>query len=348
MKIVDSQWHWHPPALMNHHLQRVSHPRARRTEWGYIYEVSENEIWNFTPDFYDLDTQVRALDAAGIHAAIVSASVAGDVNDRSPGEAKELCSLLNEEMAQAQQSHPGRFYGLAVLPLKDVEAALDVLDEAIERLGLWGILLPSNVDGDSIANPELKYLYEKSERLQIPLFLHPTRSFRQGRVTPYRMEIPIGWMFDTSFATMSLIVSGMLDEYPQLKIVHPHMGGTLPYLHARVEVYRQQGLWPNLDRPFVEYLQQLYFDTVCEEPESLDLVMRVIGGDRLLFSSDYPYWSAKRGVSFVKDNVPGEHLEGVLGGNVLSLLHNAPNAAYRSSGEPPCPLSRVAYNRSKV
>jgi predicted TIM-barrel fold metal-dependent hydrolase len=257
---------------------------------------------------------------AGIDAAIVSPSVVGDVSDREPGEACELSLLLNEELSTAQRRFPGRVHGLAVLPLVDVAAAIEILGDAIDRLGLQGVMMPSNVAGKSIADPCLRPLYEEIDRRGLPIFLHPTRSFRSPCVTPFNLEIPIGYMFDTSFAMMSLIVSGLVDELPGLKIVHPHVGGTLPHLVGRMEIYRGKGFWPGIDRPIIDYLKELYFDLVCDESESLELFAKVVGFDRLLFSSDFPYWSASKGVDFAKRSIPAESLPSVLGGNVRELI----------------------------
>ncbi|MGI5129740.1 amidohydrolase family protein [Pseudonocardia sp. CA-107938] len=320
MKIVDSQWHWHPPALLDQHLGRTDHPRARRTDAGYVYEVSSEEVWTYDERFTDLDFQVGVMDSVGIDTAVVSASVAGDLSDRPTGEARELCILLNEEMSRAQKSYPDRFAGIAHLPLTDTDAAIEVLDDAVDRLGLKGVLLPGNVAGRSVAEERLWSLYERIQERRLPVFLHPTRSFRTPEALPYRMEVSLGYMVDTSFATMALIVNGVLDRFPEMAVVHPHAGGTLPYVHGRLEVYRAKGWWPKMQRSFLEYLQGLWFDTVCNEPESLGLLINLVGVDRLLFSTDYPYWSTRKALEFVRSNVPAENHEAVLGGTALSLL----------------------------
>lgn len=328
LKVVDCQWHWHPTAFLEAHLERAEPPRARRSGGGFVYEVSADEVWRFdSPRFHDLDTGVERMRHAGIDAAVVSPSVVGDVNDRELGEAKELSQLLNEELSRAQARFPGVVHGLAVLPLGDTDAALSALGDAVDRLGLKGVMIPGNVAGGSIADRRLWPLYEELDRRELPVFLHPTRSFRTPNVTPFNLEIPIGYMFDTSFATMSLVVSGLLDRLPDLKVVHPHVGGTLPFLAARMEIYREKGFWPGVDRPIVDYLRRLWFDLVCDESESLELFGKVVGFDRLLFSSDYPYWSASKGVEFARRAIPPEHLDAVLGGNVQRLVD------FASSGE---------------
>lgn len=82
------------------------------------------------------------MDRSGIDLAVISSAVAGDAGDRERGdrgEAKELCELLNDEMSQAQNKHPGRIAGLAHLPFKDLESTMDLLEDAVERLDLPGV-----------------------------------------------------------------------------------------------------------------------------------------------------------------------------------------------------------------
>ncbi|MEU8804350.1 amidohydrolase family protein [Spirillospora sp. NPDC048819] len=337
MTVVDCQWHWYPTDFLDAHLGRSQGPRAAKTAEGYVYEVSADEIWKYDRRFTDLDFQVAVMDEAGIDTAIVSAAVAGDLNDRDREEAREMCLLLNGEMSRAQSAHPGRFAGLAHLPLKYPDLAVELLDDAVGRLGLRGVYLPGNIDGMSVADERVWPVYARAEELGLPLFLHPTRSFREPRVTP-KMEVSIGYMFDTSFASMSLIVAGVLDRHPRLKIVHPHAGGTLPYLHGRIDVYRHKDWWPGLDRPFADYLRRMWFDTVCNQPESLRLLADLVGPSRLLFSSDYPYWSTRHGIDLVRKAIPADQVAGVLGGNAIDVLNpamaaTAPAAPAASMGE---------------
>ncbi|MFG3438729.1 amidohydrolase family protein [Nonomuraea sp. NPDC047897] len=325
MTVIDCQWHWYPPAFLDAQLNNRTGPRAEKTSEGYVYEVSPEEIWRYDHRFTDLDFQVAVLDHAGIDTAVVSTAAAGDLTERGRDEARDLCQLLNEELSRAQTAHPGRFAGLMHLPLQFPDLALDLLDDAVHRLRLAGIYLPGNVNGASVADESLWPVYARAEELGLPVFLHPTRSFREPRVAQHRLEVAVGYMFDTSFASMALITGGVLDRFPDLKVVHPHAGGTLPYLCGRIEVYRGKGWWPKLDRPFADYLRRLWFDTVCNQPETLRLLAGLVGPERLLFSSDYPYWSTRRGLDLVRAAVAPGDVAGVLGGNALALLGRRPD-----------------------
>ncbi len=330
-RVIDCQFHWHPPALLEHDLGRADYPRATRVEDGYRYELSAVETQHFTARFIDLDTQLAEAAAAGIDVVVCGPSASGDVGGRADlGEAVEVATLLNEEVARAQEAHPGRLYGIAVLPMQDVSAAIEVLDHAIGKLGLYGVGVYSNIGEASIATPELRPLYERIEELDVPILLHPTGCFRDERVAPFDMERPLGYMFDSSFAVLSLIVSGILDACPDLRVVHPHLGGTLPFLAGRMEAYRQGGLWPDMTEPISGYLRRLYFDTASYTPGALALAREVGSEDRLLFGSDYPYWSFADGLDFIRENLPEDLFAAVCQTNAERLL-GLPAAEVRSA-----------------
>ena len=279
------------------------------------------ETQNFMGRFIDLDFQLEAAAQAGVDTVISGPSAVGDVGARPDlGEAREVATLLNEEAARAQREHPGRFYGLGVLPMQDVGAAIQTLEHAVGELGLPGVCIYSNVGGEPIATAELRPLYARIEQLGVPIILHPTDCFRQDRVARFNAERPLGYMFDSSFAALSLIVSGVLDAFPDLRVVVPHLGGTLPFLAGRMETYRRGGLWPGLDQPIASYLRRLYFDTVSATPGALALTRELADPDHLLFGSDYPYWSFEAAVEFVRDNVEPEVHAAVFHRNAERLL----------------------------
>jgi predicted TIM-barrel fold metal-dependent hydrolase len=331
-RVIDCQFHWHPPALCEHDLGRADYPRATRVEDGYRYELSAVETQHFTARFSDLDTQLADAAAAGVDVVVSGPSASGDVGGRADlGEAVEVATLLNEEAARAQQTSDGRLIGIAVLPMQDLDAALGVLDHAIGTLGLRGVCVYSNIGGASIAQPALRPLYERIEQLDVPILLHPTGCFRDERVAPFQMERPLGYMFDSSFAVLSLIVGGILDACPDLRVLHPHLGGTLPFLAERMEMYRRGGLWPDMTEPIATYLRRLYFDTASFTPGALALTRQVGDESRLVFGSDYPYWPITEGLAFIRDNLPEELFHAVCQSNAERLLGLSADVSSRSA-----------------
>jgi aminocarboxymuconate-semialdehyde decarboxylase len=319
-KVIDCQWHWYPRAVCEAMLTRTAYPLWRRNGDGYTYEPSPTETWHHSSDYVDIERQLEIMDASGIDAIVASPVLAGDVSAMELADARELCLAFNEAFATAQREHPGRVHGVAVLPVQDASAAIETLDDAVDRLGLVGALLHSNINGDSVAARELWPLYEHAAARGVAIFLHPTRTFSPARVNEFSLEPPLAYMFDTTVAAVSLIVSGVLDAYPDLRIVHPHLGAALPYLVDRVDVYRRLGRW-DTPRSMREYLPQFYTDTVSESPGGLRMSLELYGAERLLFASDFPYFPAADGVRFVSDNVPPEHAAAIFSGNATELLN---------------------------
>jgi aminocarboxymuconate-semialdehyde decarboxylase len=317
--VFDCQWHWYPRAACEAQVSRTAYPLWRRHDDGFLFEPSPGEVWQYPREYVDLERQLEIMEESGIDIALISPVIAADVSALELGDAREMCLLYNEEIARAQQTYPGRLYGLAVVPMQDASAAIETMVDAVERLGMHGIVVHSNVAGASIAHPSLWPVYAKAQELGVPVFLHPTRSTADARVSDYELEHPLTYMFETTAAALSLIVAGVLDAYPELAIVHPHLGGTLPYLLNRVEVYQRQGRW-GIDRPIREYLAQFYTDTVSESPGALRMAIEAYGVQRILFASDFPYFPAADGVRFVSENLaPADAVE-VFSGNARRLL----------------------------
>ncbi|QLQ09189.1 MAG: amidohydrolase family protein [Nocardioidaceae bacterium] len=320
MTIIDTQNHWYPPAFCEAQLARSAYPLWSRSETGYVMVPAPGAPpVQLTRDFTDLDHQFEKFAALGVDVLVSSPAVFADVSSLPVAEAIELAHLINEEQARAEQAHPGSFYGLAVLPMQDCTAAISVLDDAMDRLGLRGFVLHSNVAGASIAQPELLPIYQHAGKRGVPVFLHPGAVQAEDRVRQFALDHPLSFMFDTTVAAASLILGGVLDAVPELKIVHPHLGGTLPYLIERMEIYRTVGRWDH-QRPLGEYLSCFHTDTVSGSPAALAMAIDLYGADRVMFASDHPYFPPAGAVEFVRGHVDPAILEQVLSENACRLL----------------------------
>jgi len=142
-------------------------------------------------------------------------------------------------MAGAQRKHPGRLWASAAVPLVDTDIAISVLDDAIGRLGLMGANLPGSVGGDPrIDAARLEPFYDRVEELGLPLFLHPTDAiFHDMLEDGYNgaLYLGLGRVIDLSVSASRLILSGMMERHPDLKIICSHTGGALPYQSGRMD-----------------------------------------------------------------------------------------------------------------
>lgn len=193
------------------------------------------------------------------------------------------------------KAHPHRFFGLCVLPLQDMRAALAELDRCAKQLDVKGILLYSNLAGRFPDEPEFRPLFARAVELDLPILLHPAKPVTIEQVKGYEMTSSLGNMFDDTIALTRIILSGILDEFPALKLVCPHLGGTLPFFIGRID--HQVGVLKrgpqNLKRAPSEYLKQVWLDIVSPQPAAVKFVCEFLGADRLLYASDHPWVSPK-------------------------------------------------------
>lgn len=287
--IVDHQSHWIPAEAF-----RMLGSRAEKRGDRWHVEISPGIERSYGPEFYDLDTHLADMDRHGVDSMLSSPGSAGDLTRLVPEAAVELAEIFNSEAADAQRDLGDRFLGLAVLPVLQPDVAVRMLDRAIVEQGLRGLCVPSNFKEKSIVCEDMLPIYSRLAELRRPLVIHPTNRTVMASVysgLPPEFE-RIAWMFDTSAAALAFIYGGVLDVAPSLKILHPHLGGALPYIAARMQAVENQRA-PDGDRParsLADYFREnFYVDTVSGTPGSIEMAQGLYGPGKLVFASDYPW-----------------------------------------------------------
>jgi predicted TIM-barrel fold metal-dependent hydrolase len=122
------------------------------------------------------------------------------------------------------------------------------------------------------------------------------------------------WMFDTSAAALSLVIGGVLESNPDLVVLHPHAGGTLPFISGRID-FLDASMGTGMPKPTREYLRsRFYVDTVTTTPGALEMAASTYGEDRIVFASDYPWIPRAVALQHVR-----EHLTDALTHRVLEI-----------------------------
>jgi predicted TIM-barrel fold metal-dependent hydrolase len=248
-----------------------------------------------------------------------------------PQEAEEVCRFSNDDNFALCKAYPKKFVNICIVSLLDVKQAIREVERSVNELDCRGITISTNQNGKGLDSPEYFPFYEKVEKYDLPLFLHPTHwdsyplvDMEQG----WRFMHVFGWPFDTTQAVWRLIFGGVLDRYPSLKIVTHHLGAMLPYLSRRAEQNVTWALKGKLPRPIQEYWKNLWGDTAVDGTvAAYPCGYAFFGPDRMMYGSDYPFGN-EAGEDFIRENlagvkamnVPGEHLNKILGGNAQKLL----------------------------
>ena len=199
--------------------------------------------------------------------------------------------MLNDFIADVVRRNPSRFFGLAVLPFNSAEAMLGELERCTGKLGLKGILLYSNLAGSFPDEPPFRPLFAEAEARGVPILLHPALPTTFEATKGYNMAAGLGLMFDTTIALSRLILAGVLEQHPRLKLVCPHVGGSLPYLIGRIDhqtMVLKRGA-ENIRKAPSEYLKQVWLDTVSPIALAIRYGYDFAGTDRLLYASDHPW-----------------------------------------------------------
>jgi aminocarboxymuconate-semialdehyde decarboxylase len=322
MKIFDAHNHWYPPPLVEAYLDRTEYPRWRKDGGAYSVELAPERWYALPPQFFELDRQVAEMQSAGVDAVISSSASFGDVDGLPLPRAREVAIAVNEARASAERQYEGYFYGLATIPWQDTDAALEVLQDAVERLGLRGVLIHTNIAGRPIDSDHCFPVYEQLAEQGIPLFIHPTRTVMEEHLRQYGLEYVLGYMFDSSIAAVRLVFGEIVQRLPQLKVVHPHAGAAVPYLAGRIDSSYSQGY--SLDRTFPrapsQYLANFHTDTMCQSRATLQLAKEFYGVRHVLFGSDYPYFGPQEALDFVRSALSEEEAIDVLSVNAAKLL----------------------------
>jgi predicted TIM-barrel fold metal-dependent hydrolase len=262
---------------------------------GYLTNMNHaglTDIGGFPIPDWSVSAAVETMDTNGIAASILSISAPG-IDFLSGAAAQQLARSINEEQAAIIQRHPTRFGALAILPLPDVDAALAELDHALGPLGLDGVVLFSNIQGIYPSDPRFAPLFDELERRRATVFVHPMPppGFDPG-VLGYPAP-SVECMFDSTRIVMGLIGSGTLRRCPNVRIIVPHGGGTVPYLAIRIArgIARFSGIDPPMSiQDALAAMATLYYDlTSATHPTAVDGLLRITTPDHLLFGSDVPF-----------------------------------------------------------
>jgi predicted TIM-barrel fold metal-dependent hydrolase len=289
---IDCQSHLFVPEMLSLMEKRSTDPRVF-TRDGTRYIQMGDWLRKVPPHYTDVAAKLATMDAAGI------AMTALSINDPGPewfgADGPAVAQLLNDYIAGIARQHPKRFFGLCVLPTQDVRASLAELDRCVRKLGMKGWLVYTNLAGQFPDEPKFRPLFARAVELDIPVLLHPAKPITTDVVKGYEMTSTLGNMFDNTIALTRLVMSGILDELPKLKLVCPHLGGTLPYIVGRLDhqVHVLKRGPQNLQRKPSDYVRSIYMDIVSPLPEAMRFALDFSGPDRLLFSSDHPWVQPK-------------------------------------------------------
>ncbi|MEU8420401.1 amidohydrolase family protein [Micromonospora sp. NPDC048835] len=246
---------------------------------------ADPEAW---PEWADWTTAgaLRMMDQNHIETAILSAPVpSAAFADRAL--AAEGVRVVNESYAQLAAGHPKRFGFFANVAPLHLDLALEQVRYAFDSLGADGVILMTSAGGRYVGDPAFEPLFEELNRRRAVVFIHPDALPDTTFALPGVPNSLADFLFDSTRAALSLIVSGTLDRHPDLSIILSHAGGFLPYLAGRAESQGRQGEFAD-PATVRRALRRFYYDTAQPaSPYSMPTLLKAVGRTQILYGTDF-------------------------------------------------------------
>jgi predicted TIM-barrel fold metal-dependent hydrolase len=285
---------------------------------------------NLLPRLNDLgEGRLKEMDSAGIDMQVIS-HAPSPIQQLQPAEARELAVDTNDRLHDAVDRNPERFGAFAALPTPDPAAAADELERTVTRLGFKGAMIHGRSHEEFHDLQKFWPIYERAQYLDVPIYIHPGPphpAMVQAYYADYLPDFPSlnsaawGFTIDTANQVVRLLLSGLFDAYPRLKIIVGHMGEGIPFLVDRIhEAINRPG---NRNVNFKETFCNNFYITTSGHFSTPALLCAVLemGIDHILFSVDYPYVENAPGMHWM-ETVPlsAEDKEKMFNGNARRLL----------------------------
>jgi aminocarboxymuconate-semialdehyde decarboxylase len=246
-----------------------------------------------TPNLVDLSLRMRDYDAMGLDAQVISPAPAQCYYAVPPDIGIQAARMVNEGIAAIAAQMPNRIPAAmgSVALQAGGEAAAAELEYAMKTLGLKGVEVLAHVNDLELSDPVFEPFWEKAEQLGAVVFIHPASFTEPRRFARFYFSNVIGNPLDTTMALHHLIFDGVLERYPDLKIIASHGGGYLPAYSGRIDHAwgARSDAHGRLPKPPSTYLKKIYLDTIVFTPDQLEALVKLFGVEKILLGTDYPY-----------------------------------------------------------
>ena len=311
-------------------------PRPFYEEMSDVHPTDELLAVGDAPRFWDMDIRLELFEEYDIDRQVINLARPPIWRGIDPDDAIEMTRLANDEVAAIAEEHPDRFIPVATLPLMG-ERFVEEFERCVDDLGMAGVQIFSNAEGEPIDTEAYEPLYAAAESRDVPIWLHPQLHEWHEWDSDYMLHKILGWPFDTSLAMARLVFGGVMDRHPDLKIIPHHMGAMIPHFADRLELFHRmlvehRDVYPypvnEIEGPVADVFSRFVADT-CRggSPEILEDGLSFFGEDNLVFATDYPF-GPEEGEGFLREEVRGvEEMdveeatrEKVFGGNLAALV----------------------------
>jgi len=296
---------WAPPELLARYRKLLEDQPASwdpgfRSLWGFFLGATPRAT-QLAARIQDLGAQrIADMDASGIAKQLVFLTAPG-VQVFDAATAVSLSTELNDQLLQEIRKYPDRYAALAAIAPQQPSAAAAELQRAVRKLGMKGAVVNSHTQGEYLDDPKYWEIFEAAQALDVPLYLHPNTP-PASMIEPFLPRgldgAIYGFAVETGLHLLRIIVAGVFDRFPRLRLVVGHLGEGLPFwlfrldfMHrSMVNARRYPGVKP-LEKKPSDYLRENVWVTTSgmQWAPAILFCQQVLGVDRVMYAMDYPY-----------------------------------------------------------
>jgi aminocarboxymuconate-semialdehyde decarboxylase len=266
---------------MDHHKAGC----ARMMIDGKLFREVQENLW-------DGDVRVQECKQSAVDVQVLSTVPVMFSYWAKPADALDLSRFLNDHIAETVARYPGRFAGLATVPLQAPDLAVVELERCMKQLGFAGIEIGSHVNDWNLDDEHLFPVFQAASDLGAAVFVHPWDMMGKERMPKYWLPWLVGMPAEVSLAICSMIFGGVFERLPNLRVAFAHGGGSFPATIGRIEhgfkVRPDLCATRNRVSPRSS-LDKFYLDSLVHDPVMLKYLVGLVGAERIALGSDYPF-----------------------------------------------------------
>lgn len=258
-------------------------------ESAHLY-VSDVHQFPFPRGAWDMEKRSADMTASGFDRQVVAVCPQTLLYDQDPQLTLAAAQIQNAALGQLVQ-RDSRFDALATVPMQEGDLAAQELKRAMREDGLVGVMIGSHINGVNLDHPTFEPFWEAAEKLRSIILVHPVKPAGADRQKNYYLKNSIGNPLDTTIAAACLVYGGVMERYPDLRVVLSHGGGFVPYQIGRFRhawQVREEGKVNLKSTPDASFAR-FYYDSILHDPRPLRYLVDMAGADRVALGSDYPF-----------------------------------------------------------